>query len=71
MNTYQRFSKPSIVKDVGYCGMEVIQINFAVRLEFMKEIEEAERESSGWAVPSGGEPSSAEQLDAGRGRKTI
>ena len=51
--------------------MEVIQIDLAVGLEFVDKVEEAEGERSARAVPSGGEPTCAEQLDTGRGWKTV
>ena len=71
MNTYQRFPKPSIVEDRAYRGVEVIQIDLTVGLEFVEEVKEVEGERSAWAVPCGGEPASAEQLDTGREGKTI
>jgi len=71
VDAYQRFPEPSIVNDIGYRGVEVIQIDFAVGVEFVEEVEETKRKSSAWVVPGGGEPLSAEQLDAGRGCETV
>ena len=43
--------------------MEVVQVDLAIGLKFVDEIEETKGEGCVWPMPSGWEPSNAEQLD--------
>jgi len=71
INTYQWFPKPSIIKDGRYRGVEVVQIDLAVGLQFVEKIEETECRSGARTVPGGRKPPSTEQLDTGWSHKTI
>ena len=43
--------------------MKVVQVDLAIGLKFVDEVEETKGEGSVWSLPSSREPSNAEQLD--------
>lgn len=51
--------------------MEIVQIDIALRLELVDEVEDTESECSTRAVPGGRKPASTEKLDATVARLTF